>query len=54
MIKLLIEKTLILAHRGTSVYAPKNTWNPLSLLQKMKTDGIELDVHFTADGEVVV
>ncbi len=52
--KPLIEKTLILAHRGASGYAPENTMEAFELAAKMGADGIELDVHFTADGEVVV
>lgn len=50
----IIEKTLILAHRGASGYAPENTMEAFELAGKMGSDGIELDVHFTADGEVVV
>lgn len=52
--KPLVEKTLILAHRGASGYAPENTMEAFELAVKMGADGIELDVHFTADGEVVI
>lgn len=52
--KPMIDKTLILAHRGASAYAPENTMESFELAAKMGADGIELDVHFTADGEVVV
>ena len=52
--KPLIDKTLILAHRGASGYAPENTMEAFELAAKMGADGLELDVHFTADGEVVV
>lgn len=52
--KTLTEKTLILAHRGASGYAPENTMEAFELAAKMGADGIELDVHLTADGEVVV
>ena len=50
----IIEKTLILAHRGASGYAPENTMEAFELAAKMGADGIELDVHFAADGAVVV
>lgn len=50
----LIEKTLILAHRGASAYAPENTMEAFELAAKMGADGMELDVHLTSDGEVVV
>ena len=48
------EKTLIIAHRGASGYAPENTMEAFRLAAEMKADGIELDVHLTADGQVVV
>ncbi len=52
--KPLIDKTLILAHRGASGYMPENTMEAFELAVKMGADGIELDVHFTSDGEVVI
>ena len=52
--KPLIEKTLILGHRGASAYAPENTMESFELAAEMGADGIELDVHLSADGEVVV
>lgn len=52
--KPIIEKTLILAHRGASGYAPENTLEAFELAAKMGADGVELDVHFTADRQVVV
>ena len=45
---------LILAHRGASGYAPENTMAAFRLAYQQKADGIELDVHLTADGEVVI
>lgn len=42
------------AHRGASGYAPENTLEAFDLAAKMKSDGIELDVQLTRDGEVVV
>ena len=50
----LIEKTLILAHRGASGHAPENTMEAFRLAAEMGADGVELDVHMTADGKVVV
>ena len=42
------------AHRGASGYAPENTMDAFRKAIEMKADGIELDVHLTKDGEVVV
>ena len=53
-VKPIIEKTLIIAHRGASGYAPENTMDAFELAAKMGADGIELDVHLSADGEVMV
>lgn len=53
MAKTLTERTLIIAHRGASAYAPENTMPAYELAAKMKADGIETDVHFTADGKIV-
>ena len=47
-------KTKILAHRGASAYKPENTLAAFNLAIKQKADGLELDVHMTKDGEVVV
>lgn len=44
----------IFAHRGASGYAPENTLDAFSLAAKQGADGVELDVHLTRDGEVVV
>lgn len=52
--KPLIEKTLVLAHRGASGYAPENTMEAFELAAKMGVDGFELDVHLTSDGQVVI
>ena len=48
------KKTQILAHMGASAYAPDNTLEAFALAVEMKADGIELDVHLSGDGEVVV
>ena len=47
-------KTKILAHRGASAYRPENTLEAFALAIEQKADGIELDVHLTQDGYVVV
>jgi glycerophosphoryl diester phosphodiesterase len=45
---------LIYAHRGGSAHAPENTLAAFRAALKQQADGIELDVHLSADGEVVV
>ena len=47
-------KTKIIAHRGASAYRPENTIEAFSLALEQRADGIELDVHLTKDGRVVV
>lgn len=47
-------KTLIWAHRGASAYAPENTLEAFELAAKMGADGIELDIHRSKDGVIVV
>jgi glycerophosphoryl diester phosphodiesterase len=44
----------VIAHRGASGHAPENTLAAFLLAAEVGADGIELDVHLTADGEVVV
>lgn len=44
----------IFAHRGASAYAPENTLEAFELAVQMGADGVELDVHMTKDGELVV
>ena len=46
--------TYVWAHRGASGYAPENTLEAFALADKMKADGIELDVHLSKDGEIIV
>ena len=45
---------IVIAHRGASAYAPQNTAPAFELAKKMNADGIECDVHFSADGELIV
>ena len=47
-------RTLNWAHRGASGHAPENTLAAFVLAAEMGADGIELDVHLSADGEAVV
>jgi len=44
----------VIAHRGASSYAPENTLAAFDLAIEMGAHHIELDVHATADGAVVV
>lgn len=44
----------IFAHRGASSYAPENTLPAFALAASQGADGIELDVHLTRDGQLVV
>jgi glycerophosphoryl diester phosphodiesterase len=46
--------TLIVAHRGASAYEVENSLSAFRLAHTMGADGIELDVHVTADGLPVV
>jgi glycerophosphoryl diester phosphodiesterase len=43
-----------IAHRGASSYAPENTFAAYNKALEMGVDHIELDVHFTKDGHIVV
>ncbi|HEX6386159.1 MAG TPA: glycerophosphodiester phosphodiesterase family protein [Anaerolineae bacterium] len=45
---------LILAHRGASADAPENTLTAFALAREQGADGVELDVHLSADGWPVV
>ncbi|MBN2044083.1 MAG: glycerophosphodiester phosphodiesterase [Anaerolineales bacterium] len=44
----------IFAHRGASHDAPENTLKAFQLALQQNADGIELDVHLSADQQVVV
>jgi len=46
--------SMIYAHRGASAYAPENTLEAFALAVRMGADGIELDVHLSRDGQLVV
>ncbi|HEY7205091.1 MAG TPA: glycerophosphodiester phosphodiesterase family protein [Methylomirabilota bacterium] len=45
---------LVIAHRGASADAPENTIAAFELALEQGADGIELDVHLSADGHPVV
>ncbi len=44
----------VFAHRGASAYAPENTLPAFALAMEQGADGIELDIHLSRDGELVV
>ena len=45
---------LVIAHRGASAYEPENTLRAFELAIRQGAQMIELDLHLTADGHVVV
>jgi glycerophosphoryl diester phosphodiesterase len=45
---------LVIAHRGASSYAPENTMAAFDLALQLGVSHLELDVHTTGDGHVVV
>ena len=45
---------LVIAHRGASGYRPENTLPAYELALEMRSDMIEIDLHLTRDGVVVV
>jgi glycerophosphoryl diester phosphodiesterase len=44
----------IIAHRGSSAYAPENTLAAFELAMRQGADAIELDAKLSVDGQVVV
>ncbi|MBN2007380.1 MAG: glycerophosphodiester phosphodiesterase [Anaerolineae bacterium] len=48
------ERPLVFAHRGASHAAPENTLAAFQEALRLGADGIELDVHLSADGVPVV
>jgi glycerophosphoryl diester phosphodiesterase len=48
------KKTLVFAHRGTKRTHPENTMAAFKEAERIQADGIELDVHLSKDGEVVI
>lgn len=48
------QKTQVWSHRGASAYAPENTLPAFQKAVDMGAQGIELDVHMSADGALMV
>lgn len=49
------QKTMLkIGHRGAKGYEPENTVVSFQKALDMQVDGIELDVHLSADGELIV
>jgi glycerophosphoryl diester phosphodiesterase len=44
----------IIGHKGASGYAPENTLSSFQKAMDLGADAIEIDVHFSKDGEVIV
>ncbi|WP_046077878.1 glycerophosphodiester phosphodiesterase [Halomonas sp. HG01] len=44
----------IIAHRGASGHAPEHTWPAYQQAREMGADYLELDLHMSADGELMV
>jgi glycerophosphoryl diester phosphodiesterase len=49
-----LQKPLLLGHRGTRLYAPENTYEAFDLALAHGCDGFEFDVRLTADAGAVV
>ena len=47
-------RPLLFAHRGASALAPENTVEAFDLATRFGADVLEMDVHMTQDGQVVV
>ena len=48
------DRRLVIAHRGASAHAPENTLPAFELAVAQGADAFELDVHLSADGQVIV
>lgn len=46
--------TLIFGHRGSKIDCPQNTIHSFTTALEAGADGLELDVHYSKDGEIVV
>lgn len=49
-----MEKLLKIGHRGAAGYEPENTLMAFQKALDLKIDGIELDVHLSSDGKIMV
>jgi glycerophosphoryl diester phosphodiesterase len=47
-------RPLLFAHRGASRQAPENTLEAFDLAARLGADVLEMDVHLSADGEIMV
>lgn len=47
-------RTLIFGHRGAKAYYPQNTLLSFEKALEMGADGLELDVHYSKDGKLMV
>lgn len=45
---------LVIGHRGAASIAPENTWASFRTAIEEGADGIELDIHLSADGKLIV
>ena len=48
------DRPLVFAHRGVSSEAPENTMAAFRLAKEKSVPGVELDIHLSADGKLVV
>ncbi len=48
------DRPLVLGHRGASAHAPDNTIEAFQLVVDHGADGVELDVRFTADEQIII
>src|SRR5690606_16788217 len=48
------EGFLMIAHRGASAYELENTLPSFELAEDLNADYVELDVHLTGDGQMIV
>ena len=48
------EHPLVIAHRGASAYRPENTLAAYELAVEQAADMIEIDLHLTRDGSIVI
>ena len=49
-----LRRPLVVGHRGASGYAPENTLASFELALEQGADAVEMDVHLSRDGAVVV
>lgn len=48
------ERSMVVAHRGASHYAPENTVAAAELAWEQNADAVEIDIHMSADSQIVV